>query len=773
MNEIPNPDYFSIAKCVVYLNQHSLAANLIQQLVKRDDSKSLAVAYQIAFDLYENGTQEFLAKVMEELPKEEKDDEAANGSAAQKSEEAGETEGLLSDIDTSNVSTVVSRSKQSASTEELKVFASVREVLQGTKSIELNLEFLYRNNHADKNILNKIRDSLESRNSIFHSGVTFANAFMNAGTTNDTFFRENLDWLGKAVNWSKFTATAALGVIHRGNITQGKKLLDPYLPKDAVSSGSHYEQGGSLYALGLIYSNHGTHVLDYLLNQFTSAQEEVIQHGGALGLGVAGMGTGSEEIFDKYKEVLYSDSAVNGEAVGLSMGLIMLGTGNIKALEDMIQYAHDTQHEKIVRGLAMGMALIMYAREEAADELINGLLDDPDPTLRYGGIMTIALAYCGTSSNKAVRRLLHVAVSDVNDDVRRVAVMSLGFVLFRKPGSVPRMVELLAESYNPHVRYGATMALGIACAGTGLDEAIDLLEPMMKDSTDFVRQGALISLAMIMVQQNEAMNPKVATIRKTLTKIIGDRHEDAMAKFGCALALGIIDAGGRNCTIGLQTQTGNLNMTAIVGMAVFTQYWYWFPLTHFLALSFTPTAIIGVDQDLEIPSFKFHSNTRPSMFDYPPEQEVKTEEAPKAIKTAVLSTTAQDKRRKAVKARQQRRESMDVDQSPTTPKITATDDEKMDIDDEKKDEKEDTPAAETSKKKAEKEKVGYDLENMSRVLPGQVKYISFPEERYVPVKKVSPSIYNAFEYLLTQSSLLEESYSSMTPHLRSRRLCWN
>ncbi|KAF1964830.1 26S proteasome regulatory complex, non-ATPase subcomplex, Rpn2/Psmd1 subunit [Bimuria novae-zelandiae CBS 107.79] len=740
LNEIPNPDYFSIAKCVVYLNQHSLASNLIQQLVERGDSKSLAVAYQISFDLYENGTQEFLAKVMEELPKEEKSEEkpAANGDAAQKfqTEEAAETEGLLSNIDTSNVSTVVSRTKQPAPTEdELKVFTSVREVLQGTKSIELNLEFLYRNNHADKNILNKIRDSLESRNSIFHSGVTFANAFMNAGTTNDTFFRENLDWLGKAVNWSKFTATAALGVIHRGNITQGRKLLDPYLPKDAVSSGSHYEQGGSLYALGLIYTNHGTHVLDYLLNQFTSAQDEVIQHGGALGLGVAGMGTGSEDIFDKYKEVLYSDSAVNGEAVGLAMGLIMLGTGNIKALEDMIQYAHDTQHEKIVRGLAMGMALIMYAREEAADELINGLLDDPDPTLRYGGIMTIALAYCGTGSNKAVRRLLHVAVSDVNDDVRRVAVMSLGFVLFRKPGSVPRMVELLAESYNPHVRYGATMALGIACAGTGLDEAIDLLEPMMKDSTDFVRQGALISLAMIMVQQNEAMNPKVATIRKTLAKIIGDRHEDAMAKFGCALALGVIDAGGRNCTIGLQTQTGNLNMTAIVGMAVFTQYWYWFPLTHFLSLSFTPTAIIGVDQDLEIPSFKFHSNTRPSMYDYPPEQEVKTEEAPKAIKTAVLSTTAQDKRRKAVKARQQRRESMDVDQSPTTPKITASDEDKMDIDEEKKDEKEDTPAAETSKKKAEKEKVGYDLENMSRVLPGQVKYISFPEERYVPVKK--------------------------------------
>lgn len=763
LNEIPNPDFFAIAKCVVYLNLHSMAANIIKHLAERGDPKSLATAYQISFDLYDNGTQEFLAKVMEELPDtEEKKAEpteqyVANGDIhdrEEQHEEAKETDRLIPETGKENgasdgprVSTVVERTKHKPLAEaEKKAFSSIRLILQGTKSIELNLEFLYRNNHTDKKVLNKLRDSLEPRNSIFHTGVTFANAFMNSGTTNDTFFRENLEWLGKAVNWSKFTATAALGVIHRGNITQGQKLLDPYLPKENNVSGSSYSQGGSLYALGLIYSNHGTHVLDYLQDQFKRATEEVVQHGGALGLGVAGMATGSEDIYDALKQVLYTDSAISGEAVGLSMGLTMLGTGNVRALEDMIQYAHDTQHEKIVRGLALGMALIMYARQEAADELINGLLEDPDPTLRYGGIMTIALAYCGTSSNKAVRKLLHVAVSDVSDDVRRVAVMSLGFVLFRKPNSVPRMVELLAESYNPHVRYGATMALGIACAGTGLDEAIDLLEPMTKDSTDFVRQGALISLSMIMVQQNEAMNPKVGTIRKQLQKVIADRHEDAMAKFGCALALGIIDAGGRNCTIGLQTQTGNLNMTAIVGMAVFTQYWYWFPLTHFLSLSFTPTAIIGVDHELEIPKFSFHSNTRPSMFDYPPEQEVKTEEAPEKVKTAVLSTTAQAKRRKAAKERLQRRESMEIDQTPTTPK--PSDEDKMEVDDEKKDdkekvnrEKEATPSAESARKKVEKEKPGYDLENMSRVLPAQIKYISFHDDRYVPVKKVCPLSY--------------------------------
>jgi len=314
--------------------------------------------------------------------------------------------------------------------------------------------------------------------------------------------------------------------------------------------------------------------------------------------------------------------------------------------------------------------------------------------------------------------------------------MSLGFVLFRKPSAVPRMVELLSESYNPHVRYGATMALGIACAGTGLDEAIDLLEPMMKDSVDFVRQGAFVAVSMVMIQVNEAQNPKVASIRKQLQKAVSDRHEDAMAKFGAGLALGIIDAGGRNATIGLQTPTGNLNMAAIVGMAIFTQYWYWFPLTHFLALSFTPTAIIGVDSNLDVPSFKFHSNTRPSMFDYPPEHEVKTEEAPEKVKTAVLSTTAQAKRRKIAKDRQNRRESMDIDQ-PTTPKPEADSGDKMDednvIDTSKTEEKESSPKA-----KLQKEKVGYELENMSRVLPSQVRWISFPSEgRYQPVKKVS------------------------------------
>ncbi len=113
------------------------------------------------------------------------------------------------------------------------------------------------------------------------------------------------------------------------------------------------------------------------------------------------------------------------------MGLVLLGTGNGEALQEMVTYAHQTKHEKIIRGLALGIAMIVYGREEEADTLIEQLLRDKDPILRYGGMYAIAMAYVGTANNSAVKKLLHVAVSDVSDDVRRAAVAAIGFVLVR------------------------------------------------------------------------------------------------------------------------------------------------------------------------------------------------------------------------------------------------------------------------------------------------------------------------------------------------------
>lgn len=75
--------------------------------------------------------------------------------------------------------------------------------------------------------------------------------------------RDNLEWLGRATNWAKFSASASLGVIHRGHEKDALKLMSTYLPKDG-SPGS-YAEGGGLFGLGLIHANHGsTAIVDYL-----------------------------------------------------------------------------------------------------------------------------------------------------------------------------------------------------------------------------------------------------------------------------------------------------------------------------------------------------------------------------------------------------------------------------------------------------------------------------------------------------------------------------
>ena len=74
------------------------------------------------------------------------------------------------------------------------------------------------------------------------------------------------------------------------------KLLAPYLPGAGSGGSSPYTEGGSLFGLGLIFANHGRSVDKFLLGQLQDANDEVVQHGAALGLGVAGIATADESI---------------------------------------------------------------------------------------------------------------------------------------------------------------------------------------------------------------------------------------------------------------------------------------------------------------------------------------------------------------------------------------------------------------------------------------------------------------------------------------------
>ncbi|KAG7450628.1 uncharacterized protein BT62DRAFT_991500 [Guyanagaster necrorhizus] len=701
----------TLTRLLITLGDSGLTIPLFKTMVPSNK----LLAYQLAFDLVEGGARDYLESIRSDLPE--------------------------------------------GQSESKEIYDKIRSILTGQESVKIYLEFLKRNNKVDLLILKNTKDVLESRSSIYHTALTLQNAFMHAGTTSDLFLRENLEWLGLASNWSKFTATAGLGVIHKGYFEQGMTILGPYLPQgggESTMQGAAYSEGGALYALGLISAGCGSSVTDYLRETLRSAQGEVVQHGAALGLGIAAMGSKNAETFEDLKSVLFMDSAVAGEASGYAMGLIMLGTAAADPVSEMLTYARETHHEKIIRGLAIGVAFVYYGRQEEADSTVKLLLAEKDPILRYGGVYTLALAYAGTANNDAVRRLLHIAVSDVSDDVRRAAVTSLAFLLFKNPSQVPRIVQLLCESYNPHVRCGATLALGIACAGTGLQDAVEILEPMTRDSVDFVRQGAFIALGMILVEQSDASSPSLASTRSLYTKVVSDKHEDPVARFGAAIGQGLIDAGGRNVTISLLSRAGSRNTNAIIGMVMFCQFWYWYPLAHCASLAFEPTGIIGLNADLKVPKFEFVSNARPSLFAYPALAKPPKKEAAAKVATAVLSTTAKVKAREKKKAAAEgdametdepKKEGdgdieMKTEESPAKGgDISPINGSMSNLADDSKTSTQPTTTAAPSPKSRKSEPSSETLPNFSRVTPAQLSYITFPSDgRYQPVRAVSSKV---------------------------------
>lgn len=597
--------------------EHCNLFQLSQLYHARQDSKSIAdllfrlrstddkwlIAAQIAFELAENASQLFRSQVIEHLQSQQKRD----------------------------------------STIQILI-----EILTRKKLLDLYLRFLFANNKTDIHVIVALKEKLENSKMLVHSSVITAYSFMFAGTGDDNFYRNNTQWFSNGSKWAQFMTIAAVGAIHIGHLGAALQVLKPFLA-DATPS---YAYGGGLYALGLIYANYSWdhEVFKTVMNVFQNTNHPcVVKHGACLALGLIEMGSQNIDCYRTVRDIInYSDKMPEaGEAAGYAIGMIMLGCGMASPhdeneptdkplIVDILEYATNCPHEKVTRGLSMALALMMYGKEEESETLVHQLQISRIPLLRESAAWVLALAYVGTASNKALKLLLHYAVSDVNPDVRRAAVIGVGFVLSRSPREVPGMVDLLAKSYHPHVRSGAALALGIACAGTGMEEAIKILDPLLGDNEkeDFVKQSAMIAMAMVLQQQSDEAVPYTKQFRQYLRGMINKKRTDLQV-FGLCLAYGILNAGGRNVVISCNSLRNENSVLATVALSLFCNYFYWHPLALMLPLAFHPTAIIGLDSELQTAEWHILSKGNSRLYANPPSYKDETEIPQMASKVAL------------------------------------------------------------------------------------------------------------------------------------------
>jgi 26S proteasome regulatory subunit N2 len=276
--QLDHPDYTHMCFGLQALNQPTDVALLLRKLCVCTEADFLQ-ACQIAFDMQECENQGFVLKIVAVLQSFDASSSPSNASSATAASGATPTAASSAAASASSSSSLVLGSSLFGS--DASVIAPIsdnalytarmnqlKRILLESFDVDLYLNFLYSHNHADISILQTIKTIISGgappapgaaapaaapnpnahTNSVLHNATVIAHAFMYSGTTVDVFLRENLDWLGKASNWNKFTAVASIGVVHKGHIHESMNLLQPYLPQ-AGQSASPYSEAGALYAL--------------------------------------------------------------------------------------------------------------------------------------------------------------------------------------------------------------------------------------------------------------------------------------------------------------------------------------------------------------------------------------------------------------------------------------------------------------------------------------------------------------------------------------------
>lgn len=150
-----------------WLKRPSQVALVLSKLLKDTNVDQQLLGLQLVFDLTDAGDQAFCQDVAQEWLN------------SKTSEEGGE--------------------------EWTKSMDQGLRVLQGGFAAELAVSFLHKQSAADRHFMESIKKALEERSSsrqaALHTAAVVTHSYLYAGTTNDSFLRDYLDWMKKASNW--------------------------------------------------------------------------------------------------------------------------------------------------------------------------------------------------------------------------------------------------------------------------------------------------------------------------------------------------------------------------------------------------------------------------------------------------------------------------------------------------------------------------------------------------------------------------------------------
>jgi len=371
---------------------------------------------------------------------------------------------------------------------------------------------------------------------------TFVNGFVNAGYGQDKLLSSEgaNKWFYRNKEHGMMSAAASLGMLHLWDVNTGLNALVNYL-----SATEEYIKAGALMGIGIVSAGVRSDcnpVAALITEQIEPEDTPAIMKTGAIvGLGIAYVGTGDEDVAEPLLAIVEDDEAPIDlvSLASLALGLIYVGTEEFSVAQAILQVlvtrgeSSEVKENCMSRFIGLGLGLLYLGKQESIEvamELVKGI---PEPLGKQIAITLEGCAYAGTGNVLKVQQFLHLcgehAEMEKDDDGKEVikkdgadmnyqmfAVMALGLVsMGEEMGSemALRSLDNLLQYGDITVRRAVPMAFALLCVSNPDMSVTDHLSRLSHDPDTEVSQNAILALGLISAGTN---NARVANILRQL-----------------------------------------------------------------------------------------------------------------------------------------------------------------------------------------------------------------------------------------------------------------
>ncbi|KAL1512972.1 hypothetical protein ABEB36_002467 [Hypothenemus hampei] len=469
---------------------------------------------------------------------------------------------------------------------------------------------------------------------------TFVNGFVNAGFGCDKLMSNDAGnkWIYRNKEHGMLSATASLGLIFLWDVDGGLTPIDKYL-----YSHEDYIKSGALLALGLV----NTRVRNEcdpafaLLNEYVVSENEILQIGAILGIGIAYAGSYRDDILDLISAVLSNSCSL--EVLGItsiSCGLVSLGkpqTGIpsiiLNTMIELNTKDPDNCKSIFMRLMALGLSLCYYGLRDDINVVSKTVEVFPEPLCSAAKNLLIMCAYAGSCDVLIIQELLkslndktESSISTVqNKNIKQgkkskkssnewdnlmghalgaLAVATISFGEEIGMEMVQRIFGHIGRYGEPSVRKTVPLAIALSSVSNPQLFVLDVLTKYSHDSDEDVACNALFGLGLIGCGTNNAR------LAANLRNLAVFHAKNPSQLFMVRIAQGLVHMGKGTITLNpMHTDRMLIDPVGMAGLIIITvalsdphalilgKCHY---LLYCISISIHPRWLLAVNQDLQI-----------------------------------------------------------------------------------------------------------------------------------------------------------------------------